>query len=121
MDIKDVVFQQYLDQGKAPWLFGTFVSDFVGDFGSFGALVVISGFSIICASTCSSRIPGKAFSLARLFLILLLYLVPFWGIFYFRFSISNSYIVVNLLFIFFVASLQRLVSTPSNRHDLEVK
>ena len=121
VDMKDIVFQQYLDQGKAPWLFGTFMSDFVGDFGNLGALVLISGFSLVCASVCSSRISGKVFSLARLLLILFLYLVPFWGVFYFRFSISNSYIVVNLLFIFFVALLQWLVSAPSIRHNLETK
>jgi len=109
MDIKDVVFQQYLNQGKEPWLFGTFVSDFVGDFGNAGALILISVFSIICAVV-SDRIPGKAFSLARLLLTLLLYLVPFWGVFYFRFSISNGYIIVNLLFILFIAVLQGLPS-----------
>jgi uncharacterized membrane protein YqaE (UPF0057 family) len=39
-------------------------------------------------------------TISRLLLILFLFLVPYWGIFYFRFGISNGYIIVNVVFVF---------------------
>lgn len=110
LDIKDVVFDDYLNQGKAPWLFGTFVSDFVGDFGNLGALALLLVFSIFCVKMCSAINFNNSFSFSRLLLILFLFLIPYWGVFYFRFSIINGYIVVNLVFIMFVAMLQRIGS-----------
>ena len=106
--IQDGIFHKYLSQGKAPWLFGTFVSDFVGDFGNFGALVVIVIFSVFCTKACFVRRHSNSFSLSRLLTILFLFLIPYWGVFYFRFSIANGYIIVNILFIVFVSLLQRL-------------
>lgn len=114
LDTRDIVFQQYLDQGKAPWLFGTFVSDFVGDFGNIGALLVLFVFSRFCAWMCSGNKSGQSYSFAGLLLILFLFSVPYWGVFYFRFSIINGYIIVNLIFMLSVMLLQRL-GDQSNR------
>lgn len=46
-------------------------------------------------------------TLARLMGILLLFLVPYWGVFYFRFSIINVFIFVNLAFITALAWLEQ--------------
>ncbi len=109
LDVKDAIFGEYLDQGKAPWLFGTFISDWVGDFGLIGAFLLLSIFSLFCAKMCSYRGSGNLLSLERLLLMLLLYLVPYWGVFYFRFAISNGYIVVNLIFILLVRLLHEII------------
>lgn len=108
IDIRDIIFDEYLKQGKAPWLFGTFISDFVGDFGVIGALVVLLVFSMGCTKACTVGGSRTSISFPQLLLIMFLFLIPYWGIFYFRFSIINGYIVVNLMFIMFVALLQRL-------------
>jgi hypothetical protein len=108
LDIKDMIFQQYLDQGKVPWQFGTFASDFVGDFGNVGTLIILMFFSFITANVSSGRGPRHIFSLSRLLLVLFLYLIPFWGVFYFRFAISNGFIIVNFAFFLFVLLLQRI-------------
>lgn len=106
--IKELVFEQYLTQGKEPWLFGTYVSDFIGDFGFVGALILLALFALLCHRVSRGRQGGGPSTLARLLLVLFLFLVPYWGVFYFRFSIINGYIVVNLAFILFVWLLQGL-------------
>jgi oligosaccharide repeat unit polymerase len=94
-DSRPQVFEEYLLQGKEPWLFGTFVSDLVGDFGYLGTLLIICGFAAVVDFTCRYRQRGLRLSLSRLLFILLLFQVPYWGVFYFRFSIINGYLVVN--------------------------
>jgi len=106
--MKDFVFAQYLDQNTQPWLFGTYVSDFVGDFGYFGALGLIATLALLTHALCRTCGGRRPLTLARLLLIMFLFLVPYWGVFYFRFSIVNGYIVVNLAFIYFVWLMQRL-------------
>lgn len=107
MEMKDDIFSLYLDQGKVPWVFGTFISDFVGDFGYAGTFILITCFSRICSIACSSDLSNRSYSLSRLTLILFLFLIPFWGVFYFRFSIINGYIIVNIAFVVFVWLLQK--------------
>lgn len=102
-DVRELVFAQYLAQDKEPWLFATFVSDFVGDFGEWGAFVLVLLLSLTTNALCRRSARGKPMTLARLLGILFLFLVPYWGVFYFRFSIINVFIVVNLLFIMLVA------------------
>jgi hypothetical protein len=108
VDLKEVIFDQYLAQGKEPWLFGTYVSDFVGDFGFTGALAALSLFALLCHLVCSRRGGRHPLTLSRLLLIVFFFLVPYWGVFYFRFSISNSFIVVNLGFIALLWLLESL-------------
>jgi hypothetical protein len=114
-EIKNFVFDQYLLQGKAPWLFGTYVSDFVADFGYLGALLALSVFSLMCHFTCAGRDSTGRMSIARLLLIIFFFLVPYWGVFYFRLGIANSSIIANLAFIIFVWFVQRFTSPESTR------
>jgi hypothetical protein len=115
-DVRDIIFEQYLSQNKAPWLFGTFISDFVGDFGYWGTLALLIPFALLCNRLCSTNTPDYTFTLARLLLIVFLFLVPYWGVFYFRFSIINGFIIVNLAFILFVKLLHRRHSGPGRQH-----
>lgn len=103
-DIREIVFEQYLAQAKEPWLFGTFISDFVGDFGYPATLAILVVYSALCRRACTPR----RFTLHRLLLVLFLFLVPYWGVFFFRFSIVNGFIIVNLAFILFVYLLHRI-------------
>lgn len=105
-DVKEHVFDLYLEQGVEPWLFGTFVSDLAADFGNHGAVLAVLLYAILCDRVITRFRGLHGYSLARLLLILFLVLLPYWGVFYFRFAISNGYIVVNLFFIGFVALLQ---------------
>lgn len=106
-DIKPFIFEEYLLQEKYPWLFGTFFSDIAGDFGLSGAFVLVLIFSIFCSIVCSHsfnklRVP----SISRVLFVIFLFQVPYWGVFYFRFSTINSYIIINAVFIIFIAFLQ---------------
>ncbi len=110
--LKEFIFEQYLAQDKEPWLFGTYVSDFVADFGFAGTLVALSVFALICHFVCARRGGRQPLTLSRLLLIVFLFLTPYWGIFYFRFGIINGFIVVNLAFILFVRLLQGTQQNP---------
>lgn len=107
---------QYLAQGQPPWLFGTYVSDFVADFGFTGALLFLSGFALICHRACVGRNGAGQMTLARLLMVLFLFLTPYFGVFYFRFGIINSFLLINLLVITLVWVLQSLY--PPDRLDL---
>lgn len=108
-EIEGEVFNEYLLQGKEPWLFGTFVSDLVGDFGYGGAFLLICAFAAVTNRVCSYARRGLELTLSRLLVIVLLFQVPFWGVFYFRFSIVNGYLVVNSALCFGVFLLERLL------------
>lgn len=109
-DLKTIIFGQYLAQGKEPWLFGTYVSDFVGDFGYLGTLVLLSVFALLCQVACRTQHGRRPMTIVRLLLVMFFFLVPYWGVFYFRFSIANGFIVVNLAFISFIWLLQKFGS-----------
>ncbi|MBE7419302.1 MAG: hypothetical protein HS128_16490 [Ideonella sp.] len=117
-DIKEFVFAQYLAQGKEPWLFGTFVSDFVGDFSYEGTLFLLAAFALLCDRMCSTNPQRRPLTLARLQFLVFLFLVPYWGVFYFRFSIINGFIVVNLIFFTVLWLLQRLGANRRQTNDL---
>jgi hypothetical protein len=104
--LKEFIFDLYLAQGKEPWLFGTYVSDFTGDFGYGGTLLALTLFALLCHLACRPGRLKHPLTLARLLLIVFLFLVPYWGVFFFRFSIINGFIAVNLAFIAFVWLLQ---------------
>jgi hypothetical protein len=104
-----------LAQGKEPWLFGTYVSDFVGDFGYVGTLAVLSMLALASHFASRKKSSRKGLSLARLLLVIFLFVTPFWGVFYFRLSISNGFIVINLLCIAMVALLQGTLRPPPAR------
>jgi oligosaccharide repeat unit polymerase len=106
VDIQSYIFDQYLAQGKVPWVFGTYVSDFVADFGYIGALLFLTAFAFLCHRACVGRDHRGRLSVARLLLILFYFLTPYWGVFYFRFGIINSFLLVNLTFIFLVWMIQ---------------
>ena len=105
-DIRPLIFDQYLSQGMPPWLFGTYISDFVADFEYTGTVVFVLVFAILCRRVCVGRDSQRRMSLARLLLTILLFLTPYWGVFYFRFGIINSFLLVNFIFIILVWGIQ---------------
>jgi hypothetical protein len=107
-EIRLFVFEDYLLQGKAPWLFGTFLSDFAADFGFTGGFAILLFFAALCAPLCTRSRGKERLTASRFLMIIFLFQIPYWGVFYFRFSTINSYMVNNLAFIFVLASLQRI-------------
>lgn len=105
-DIKPFIFDQYLSQGMPPWLFGTYVSDFVADFTYPGTIALLIGFAFLCHRACVGRDSQGRMSLPRILMIILCFLTPYWGVFYFRFGIINSFLLVNLVFIILVWGIQ---------------
>ena len=57
-------------------------------------------------------------TLPRLLLILFLFLVPYWGVFFFRFSIVNGFIIVNLIFFLMVHAIQRIGGAATARSQV---
>lgn len=112
---KSAIFDQYLAQNQEPWIFATYISDFAGDFGYFGALILVCLLSLISFFVCGRRDRRGLMSLSRLLLVVLLFLTPYWGVFYFRFGIANSFIVINIAFIFFVWLVQIFTPQSLNR------
>lgn len=110
-DVKPQIFDQYLAQGKPPWLFGTFVSDFVADFGGVSVVALLTAFAFLCHRACVGRDHQGRMSLSRLLLIVFYFLTPYWGVFYFRFGIINSFLLVNIAFIGLVWLIQSSSTT----------
>ena len=105
-DVKPFIFDHYFAQGMPPWLFGTYVSDFVADFGYTGTIALLIVFALLCHRACVGRDSQRRMSLSRILLIILCFLTPYWGVFYFRFGIINSFVLVNLVFIILVWGIQ---------------
>jgi hypothetical protein len=114
-DIKGFIFDQYLTQGKAPWVFATYVSDFVADFGYSGTFTLLILYAVICHLACVGRDRHNRMTLARLLLIFFLFLGPYWGVFYFRFGIVNVFIIVNLVFVAFVWAVHKYAPIVSEK------
>lgn len=106
-DIRPGVLEIYLNQGVQPWLFGTYISDFSGDFGYFGAFFLFVFFFCLCRKIAYRPRSDKQMTMSRLLLIIFLFLIPYWGVFYFRYSIANSAILTNLAFIFITYLINR--------------
>jgi hypothetical protein len=104
--LRPFIFDIYLSQGKQPWVFGTYVSDFVADFGYMGTLGLLVGLAVLCDRACAGRDGRGRMSPSRLLMIILLFLTPYWGVFYFRFGIMNTFLLVNVFFIGCVWVLQ---------------
>ena len=103
---RQILVWDSLSKGKEPWMFGTFLSDFTLDFTLGGALVISILLSALCAITCSQRFVKSPSTIPRFLLIVLLFQIPYWGIFYFRFAGVNSYLLNNVALIFVIYFLQ---------------
>ncbi len=114
-DIKPFIFDHYLAQGMPPWLFGTYISDFVADFGNVGTVALVVVFAFLCHRACVGRDGQRRMSLSRLLLIILLFFTPYWGVFYFRFGIMNSFLLMNLIFIILVWGIQLVFPVAEGR------
>ena len=76
------------------WTFGTFVKTLVWSFGKLGALLVAIVLNIISRKVINMY--KKKYDIWSFFLIIMLYQIPYWGVFYYRYSINNMEIVYGL-------------------------
>lgn len=88
---RDVIdnFQVYLG-----WTFGTFVKPMIWSFGKYGTIAVALLFNI--SARLLSKMHNKKNDVWSLFIIIMLYQIPYWGVFYYRYSINNMEIVYSL-------------------------
>lgn len=120
-NVKPDVFEIYLNQGVQPWLFATFVSDLAGDFGYVGTIILLIFYSLFCRKIACDSKKGKSMTMSRLLLVFFLFLIPFWGLFYFRYSIANFAIITNLLFIFLTSLMNRSTYQARKIYPIQIR
>lgn len=79
-------FQLYLG-----WTFGTFAKSIVWRYGYLGAIIVSLGFNIIVRMVI--RMFKRKNDIWSIFILIMLFQIPFWGVFYYRYAINNMEIV----------------------------
>lgn len=73
------------------WTFGTFVKTFVWTFGKWGAILMAIFFYI--GTRLAVQMNNKKHDIWSFFLVLMLFQIPFWGVFYYRQGMNNMDIV----------------------------
>ncbi|MDX1533036.1 MAG: O-antigen polymerase [Nitrosopumilaceae archaeon] len=88
----------YINNGIMPWGFATLIGSFYMDFGSFGTLPFcgLIGTSVLILLKRNIGL-GALISFDFLFLYILHAQILFMGIFYFRYALSNNYLMVHIL------------------------
>lgn len=77
------------------WTFGTFVKSLVWSFGPWGGLAVAFVLNILSRITVIMN--NHKHDIWSFFLLVMLFQIPFWGVFYYRQAMNNMYLV-NLVF-----------------------
>ena len=76
------------------WTFGTFVRTFVWTFGKVGGVLVALFFNFV--SRIAVNMYNKKSDIWSFFIIWMLFQIPFWGVFYYRYSINSIDIVYSI-------------------------
>ena len=76
------------------WTFGTFVKTFVWQYGKIGTVFLALIFNLICRLVCKMhRIKRDIWSF---FIIIMLFQIPYWGVFYYRYSLNQIELVYSI-------------------------
>lgn len=76
------------------WTFGTFVKSLIWTFGKYWAVLVAITMSLIIRIVIDMH--NKKGDIWSFFIIIMLYQIPYWGVFYYRYSINKMEIVYSL-------------------------
>ncbi|MBR3408795.1 MAG: oligosaccharide repeat unit polymerase [Paludibacteraceae bacterium] len=99
-DYRDLIWS---DSGLNIGVFFTFLGDLLIDLGRFGMIVYVLIFSSISYFLCRSANNDGTITLSRLFVILILYLIPLQGIFYYSYyKVNIGFFIVGTLFVCWV-------------------
>ncbi len=89
--------EYFIIKGTVPWEFSTIIGSLVSDFGRIGTILVIiimGSMSMVIQRKVKRK---RGFFLSELVLFVLLYQSVYWGVFYFRLSSANLYILIALI------------------------
>lgn len=90
--------EYYFSKGTVPWEFSTIIGSFFIDFGMIGTIIVVLFMNSMSLFLQRKVKEKQGFYLSELIIFVLLYQSIYWGVFYFRLSLSNLYIL-SVLFI----------------------
>jgi len=89
----DIFFSYFLIEGVEPWVFTTFIGNFMYDFGKIFTLLILCIMSLATRNLLKNVSRTGVFEFSNLLLFILLYQVVYWGVFYFRLYVANYYIL----------------------------
>ncbi len=94
-----------LRHGTKPWVFGTYISSFLSNFGRIGTMIFILLLSLVTRITLRKSVLKGVINFSNLIIFTLIYQFFYWGVFYFRQYSANYYIIfMVLLFVLFKLS-----------------
>ena len=101
-DYRDMI---WYESGLNIGVFFTFLGDLLIDLGHFGMVIYVLLFYLVSTYVCRSANEEGTIRLSRLLIILMLFLIPLQGIFYYSYyKINTGYFVVGTLLICWVLS-----------------
>ena len=89
----DIFFSYFLIEGVEPWVFTTFIGNFMYDFGKIWTLLFLCIMSLATRRLLKKVTRTGVLEFSNLLLFILLYQVVYWGVFYFRLYVANYYIL----------------------------
>lgn len=101
------IFPYYLSYGVDPWIFKTFIGEYIMDFGKIGTLVFLVIFYFVVKTNLKKVSAEGTFSFSSLIFFILFYQMILWGVFYFRFYSMNLYIIIMVMLAFAFRSLSK--------------
>lgn len=93
----DIFHSYFLNEGVVPWVFTTFIGNFIYDFGKIGALLFLGIMSFVTRKLLKKVTRTGVLEFSNLLIFILLYQSVYWGVFYFRLYVANYYILFLLL------------------------
>ncbi len=105
----------FLDWGLDSNVFSTFIGSWLKNFGKIGTLLIVIFLNILSSVVVKNAIKSSSLSISKFLVLILIYQNALWGVFYFRFSSVNFYIIVMLL-LNFIIRLNRNRSTNNIIH-----
>lgn len=94
---KDYFFSFFLSEGVAPWVFTTFIGNFMYDFGKIYTVLFLCVFSLVTRNLLRKVTKTGVLEFSNLLIFILLYQMVYWGVFYFRLYVANYYILFVIL------------------------
>ena len=83
----------YKDSGMRRWIFATFIGSWLIDFGKIGALTGVALMAVVVRKLLKRVGKDGVFNFSNLVLFVLFYQIVFYGVFYFRQTSANYYII----------------------------
>lgn len=96
--VENNIFHSYfLAEGVTPWVFTTFIGNFIYDYGKIGTLLLLCMMSLATRILIKKVTRTGILEFSNLLIFILLYQAIYWGVFYFRLYVANYYILATIL------------------------